>query len=255
MYNIIKVSMVAGILFLGAGVASAASIPAFYDAIFDGETTAWGNPGDDVSGEIFVEVEDGEFLYAFSTDVIGDGLPRQCHTDFNIVQGEQSATLDFDHELGPNTGERDFIIDGFTAANANEADARRDVGDGCNSTSDEMYNENDVINIVPGGSSNDDDDNDDLGDDNTPSWFQKLLDLLKPATPTTPTASVKCAAVNAKLLGTVDNTYNNANVMLQGYLLSEGMSIPALAAGASFGYKGPQTNAALSQFKSANQCI
>lgn len=70
-----------------------------------------------------------------------------------------------------------------------------------------------------------------------------------------PAPSTACATLNTKLLGTMDNTYNSANVMLQGYLLSEGESIPALAAGASFGYKGPQTNAALSHFKAAHQCI
>ncbi len=87
-------------------------------------------------------------------------------------------------------------------------------------------------------------------------WIAALVASIKASlTPATPAPSNKCAEVNAKLVGTMDNTYNSANVKLQGYLLSEGMSIPALAAGASFGYKGQQTNAALAQFKASNQCI
>lgn len=90
------------------------------------------------------------------------------------------------------------------------------------------------------------------------SLTDKVNALLHPATTppaTTPPATPnKCAVLNEKLAGTMDNTYNEANVRLQGFLLSEGASIPALKAGASFGYKGPQTNSALAWYRSANSC-
>lgn len=91
------------------------------------------------------------------------------------------------------------------------------------------------------------------------SSFAEFLAAIKAAmtpAPTTPvpTVSTACATLSTKLVGTVDNSYNDANVRLQGYLLSEGASIPALAAGASFGYKGPQTRAAVSAFVVSHNC-
>lgn len=81
-----------------------------------------------------------------------------------------------------------------------------------------------------------------------------ILAALKGQTPATPAPSSKCATLNQKLAGTMQNSRNSANIVLQGYLLSEGASIPALAAGASFGFYGPQTSAALYAFKAQNQC-
>jgi len=81
-----------------------------------------------------------------------------------------------------------------------------------------------------------------------------IAKLSAPPVVVPPAVNAKCTALSAKLIGTMDNTYNQANIQLQGYLLSEGMSIPALAAGASFGYKGSQTNSAIVQFKAINGC-
>lgn len=87
-------------------------------------------------------------------------------------------------------------------------------------------------------------------------WMSDLIAALKAALmpATTPAPTGACATLSAKLVGTQDNVYNQANIQLQGFLLSEGASIPALTAGASFGYKGPQTNAALSLYKASKQC-
>lgn len=59
-----------------------------------------------------------------------------------------------------------------------------------------------------------------------------------------------CAAFNAANVGTQPNVYSDANTALQGFLLSQHISIPALKAGASFGFYGNQTTTAVGQFRS-----
>jgi len=70
-----------------------------------------------------------------------------------------------------------------------------------------------------------------------------------------PVVNTSCAQLAAKSVGTVPWSRNRANVVLQGFLLSEGESIPALAAGASFGFYGQQTTDAVAHFKAVHACI
>ena len=102
----------------------------------------------------------------------------------------------------------------------------------------------------------------------TPSWFDQIMALItgleakitaltnQPpvGTPTPPAPSGKCAELNVKMMGAQKYGRNQINVQLQGYLLSEGMSIPALAAGASFGFYGDQTQSAINAFKGMHNC-
>ena len=69
-----------------------------------------------------------------------------------------------------------------------------------------------------------------------------------------PAATGKCAVLATKMAGGMQGSTASGNIVLQGYLLSEGANIPALAAGAAFGYWGPQTQAAVGWFKSVNSC-
>lgn len=78
--------------------------------------------------------------------------------------------------------------------------------------------------------------------------------ILHPVTPPAPTASSACSAYAQANMGTQPNVYSDANVRLQGFLLSQGASIPALKAGASFGFYGNQTTAAVGWFNSLNHC-
>lgn len=73
---------------------------------------------------------------------------------------------------------------------------------------------------------------------------------LAPVSATSPV----CAAYKTAKVGTQMSVYNDANVRFQGFLLSQGASIPALAEGASFGFYGPQTASADAWFQSINQC-
>lgn len=78
--------------------------------------------------------------------------------------------------------------------------------------------------------------------------------ILHPATPAPAPASTLCSQLTNAMVGAQMNVYNSGNISLQGFLLYQHQSIPALAAGASFGFWGPQTNAALASFKAQNSC-
>lgn len=78
--------------------------------------------------------------------------------------------------------------------------------------------------------------------------------LLHPVTPPAPAITAACSAYVQANAGTQMGVYNSSNIRLQGFLLSQGASIPALVAGASFGFYGPQTQAAVSWFQSINHC-
>lgn len=75
-----------------------------------------------------------------------------------------------------------------------------------------------------------------------------------PAPTPVPTTSAACVAYAQAAAGSMPGARNDANVRLQGFLLSQGAQIPALAAGASFGFDGPQTEAARSGFVAQNHC-
>lgn len=72
--------------------------------------------------------------------------------------------------------------------------------------------------------------------------------------PTTPAPSGVCTTLAQYTSMATPNARTEANVKLQGYLLSQGASIPALAAGASFGFDGPQTQSAVAWFSLTNHC-
>ncbi len=69
-----------------------------------------------------------------------------------------------------------------------------------------------------------------------------------------PNANALCTELNTDLAAASAGTRSDANVTLQGFLLSKGMSIPAFKAGASFGFFGTQTQNAVTMFENANHC-
>ena len=229
--------------------------PVIFEAGNGWESNVDVDAGDTIRAKLILDITADDDVNAVSYDFIGDFIPKVC---IQLPQEQTQSVNDFPVELdmlAPNTAGSWDVQFAAYGNNGPETDFN------CTNSVDTL-NVNDRI-IV------------NLGDSNTAgstgggsgtvgnsvlaslmSQVKLLADAVaKLSAPTTPAPSGKCAAVSAKLVGTMDNTYNQANVQLQGYLLSEGMSIPALAAGASFGYKGPQTNAALAQFKAMNQCI
>lgn len=248
MYKIIGIA--AGLsLFAVAGMASAASIPSYYDALFDGQTEAWGNPNEVIDLEALVSVDSGEVLHAVSTDVIGDGIPRECQ-DISNVQGEQERNVSFDHKLPPNTGDYGFEIRGYTADNMSEANAHKG-NTACVGDYDSLYSESDVIHVIPdGGSSGPDED---LSGDSMPSWLVALfaalgIDINNPA----PAKPAWCSSLESYAMLYVGSTGPQVSA-LQGILMANGFNIPALTQGAAYGYYGSQTFSAHSSAKA--QCM
>lgn len=100
-------------------------------------------------------------------------------------------------------------------------------------------------------------------DSQMPAWFTAWLATQPhPATttPSVPLPVAACTTLSTKMMGTVMNTYNPQNSILQGFLIGEGMSIPwltdpRLSAGVPFGYFGVQTQAAVAAYKLAHGCV
>lgn len=246
---------VLALAFVVPAVTSAASIPGFYEAIFDGQTEVTDVPEATVDVDAFVEVDTGEVLYAISTDVIGDSLPRECHK-VSPIQGAQSHQYSLDHKLPPNPEDYGFRIDGYTADNVNQAKALQGIGDGCNGDFDTMYDEGDVVHVVPGSSSGSD-----VGGDTSElsilissvSELQNAITALVQAfqTSQTPAKPAVCNGLQSLVSAAMYGTYSTSNTMLQQHLVTNGYAIPALSQGATYGYYGPQTASALTAAQSS----
>lgn len=246
--NKILATSVATIAMLGvAAVASAAS---FTNVQFqNGDVTISGTGGSTVNATFRVVVPAGEVVENIQTDVLGDNLAPVCTSvggDKGLEEGIHSdVTLPV--KLPPNTGTYTLEVrsagifggvrsiscaDGVVSTNS-FGSALRVVSDGSNTGSS---------NSGVGGMS-----------------FADLVAALKVAlgigsAPAPTTTSEVCKAYAQANAGAQPNVNSDANVRLQGFLLSQGASIPALKAGASFGFYGNQTTAAVGWFNSLNHC-
>lgn len=239
---------------VGAGMAIAFMLPL---AVFasanltfltvDGATNATVSEGSSIDAKVTLNTSASTHVESMSWELVGSNLPQTCIDTSDISSSGGTFTRSFDIDTtGATEGTWDVRIraygnDGASVSNLCE-------------TSDQVDSMN-FPNRITVTDSNNDNQTGGTSGSQPPSWLAALIAALRPSTPTPPASSSACAVLATKLLGTQDFVYNNANVVLQGYLLSEGMSIPALAAGASFGYKGTQTNAALSMYKSSKGCI
>lgn len=239
---------------IGAAVALSMVMPlavgaaTITDALFsNGDTTIDAQGNSSVSGTFTLQVGSSEVCevlrtqaapQAFTDTSVGGSLGLQFGTHTNVP---------FTVKVSPNTGTYNATVQCAGLYGANRSvDGNDYVVVGPQSLG--------TIRVVSNTSNNSN-----SSGDSTPSWFQQWVNSWNASHPTpsptpAPTTSSQCAALTSKLVGTMDNVYNDANVRLQGYLLSEGASIPALKAGASFGFKGIQTRSAVSMFMSANNC-
>ena len=245
--SVVGIFATLALAFAAATPASAASIPSFYDAVFDGQTEVWVNPGERIEFNALVEVDTGEVLHAISTDVIGDGLARECH-DVSNAQGEIEREYKVTHRDGPpNTGDYGFQVIGYTADNMNQANALK--GDtACTGNSDTLYNESDVVHVLPDGSNNDsDNDNPEVG--SVSALLQQIADLQKWLGCLTTgqdfdSATKQCKAKPAPAKPAYCDQMKNYTVWYgqsggqvsayQQFLISNGFSIPAGATGNFF---------------------
>lgn len=236
-----KKYLIAGVLALALPVIGMAAT--FSNVQFDnGDVTISGQGNSTVQATLHVIVPANQVVEYIQTDVTGDNLApidNSVGGELGLQEGTHDVTLTV--KLPPNTGTYTLNVQGAGIFGGVRAISGNDNVIGTASFSSALRV---VASNTAGGSSS-----------IIPSWFASFwATFLASQHPTAPAPSTACATLATKLIGTVDNTYNDANIRLQGYLLSEGASIPALAAGASFGYKGVQTRAAVSAFVISHNC-
>lgn len=229
-------------------VAGAATVTS--NAVFNGQTQVYGNAGQSVQATFQVDIPAGQVLHAIRTKV--DSQATIC-TAIGPFEGAQTVDTNVNITLPPNTNSGGYSLiadlyytDTLPQAEAMTGDLACTSAVGGSHVNMGAYNAGTVVNVLPtsggttGSSSN-----------GIPAWFTAWWNAQHP---TAPAPSSACASLNSKLSGTIDNTYNDANARLQGFLISEGIDIPAIRAGASYGYKGPQTRAGVASFQVSNHC-
>lgn len=243
-------SVVAGALMVLPVAASAAT---FSNVMFDnGDVTISGKGGSTVNATFHIVVPANQVIERIQTDVMSDNLAPVCTEvggDLGLQEGTHDITLPI--KLPPNTGTYTLAVQGSGIYGGfRTVDCNNDVV-GSVSFSSALRVVSDSSSVVTSSTS-------------TTQWdtlmatLGALIAKLTPATggPSTPVVTPSAACAD---LGQYESAFygstGQAVVMLQGFLLSKGESIPALAAGASFGFYGPQTMAAVNHFKAMNHCI
>lgn len=246
------ISIAAAIAFAFASTASAAS---FTNVEFqNGDVTVQGTGGQTVTAKVRVVVGAGEVVEKIQSDVISDSLAPVC-VEVGGEKGLEEGThfVDLQVKLPPNTGTYTLAVQGSGIFGAfKTVDCTSNVVGSASFGS--------ALKVVGAGTGSSDSS---IG----ANLYQTLLEsiaLLKAQiaaiqNPAPKPVDSKCAALTAKMAGTMMGQTQawdgSPNSKLQGFLLAEGMSIPALTKGAAFGFYGPQTAGALSSYKAANACI
>lgn len=241
MKNIIKTGIaVAMVLPMFAFAASVTNVQ-----FNNGDTTVQGTAGQSIGGNVRVVVSAGEVVENVEFDISGDNLAPVCISvggDRGLEEGTHFVNVPSDLKFPPNTGTYTLNVKGSGIYGAFRAVD-------CNNNVVGSASFGSAVKTV-GSSSN--------TGSGTPSGipadvWAKFLAWMGGAN-TTPAPSAKCSTFATKLAAGSYGVKTQGNVALQGYLLSEGESIPALEAGAAFGLWLNQTQAAINHFKLANSC-
>jgi hypothetical protein len=232
--------------------------PVVFDNGNGWESSVDGNAGESFKAKVILDVTSDDDVNAVSFDKVGDFIPQECVQFDEVQQSVSNLPVEFDMTFPSAFGSHDYVfkVYGVNGAGQDFNCSDSNVVDTVNVTDQIITNigNSNTSGNTGGGSGT-------VGNSAiaqlqalVASLAKQVGDLInKPTTP--PAASGKCAALASKTIGAMYGTRNSANIVLQGFLLSEGQSIPALAAGASFGFWGPETNSALMNFKAANQCM
>lgn len=250
MNKIIKFAIASAVL-VPALLASSAFAATFSNVEFqNGDVTISGQGGSTVSATFHIIVPAGQVVEYIQTDVVGDGLApvdTSVGGDLGLQEGTYDQTVQV--KLPPNTGTYTLNVQG-----AGIYGGIRSINGNDNVVGTASFNGS--LRVV----------SDVNGSTDTPvagSWqaaiaalTAQIAALVHPTSggTTPPTISAVCAAYAQAASGASIGVNNGSNVRLQGFLLSQGASIPALVAGASFGFYGPQTQAAVSSFQATNHC-
>ncbi len=213
----------------------------------NGDVTISGQGNSTVQATFHILVPSGQVVEFVQTDIAGDNLApvdMSVGGDLGLQEGTHDVTVSV--KLPPNTGTYTLNVQGAGIYGGVRAISGNDnvVGSASFSSAIRVVGSDTTTNTTATAGA--------FGF----SSFGDFVTALKSALgiSSAPASSGACATLSAKMSGTVRDTYNSANVKLQGYLLSEGASIPALEAGASFGFYGPQTASAVTWFKTVNSC-
>jgi len=215
----------------------------------NGDVTIDGKGGNTTQATLRIVVPASEVVEYVQTDVLGDGLGPVNHSvggTLGLQEGTHNVKVPV--KFPPNTATYDLYnqtagiyggirsVDGDDGVNGSITftGALRTVSSSSSSSSSE---ESAISNL----------------EQQIALLFDKLDNLLNPTT-SSPSISESCKAYNTSKMGAMFGVYSPQNTKLQGFLLSQGASIPALEAGASFGFYGPQTQAAMNWFASMNTC-
>ncbi len=270
---------VAGVL-LALPMAASASVnfdsiaPVVFDNGNGWESAVDGSKGDSFRAKAIIDVTSDSDVNAISFDAVGDFVPQECVQFDEVTQTVSNLPVEFDMTFPNTVGSHDYVfklygVDGagkdFNCTDSNAVDTFNlndrivtNIGD---SNSGQTTGGGSGGNV--GGNSG----NSQLG------ALQALVAQLgaqvgcwssggtwngtacvpKPA----PTTNTKCTAI-APYRSAPAGTYSAAGVQLQSALLLDNpYAIPALKPGSTvpMGFRGPQTEAALSAYLATNQCV
>lgn len=224
----------------------------------DGATNSTVSEGSSVTAKVTYDITSSTDVESFSWELVGSGLPQTCvDTPDRIADGTFTASFDID-TTGASEGTWDVRIRAY-------GDDGADVSNLCETT-DQVDSQSFTDRLTVTDSTSDNQSgggNGNTGNANqvgSIAWFQaqiaaiaaQIAALKNPPTPAPSTGA--CAELASAMVGAQMGVYNSANISFQGFLLFKHQQIPALAAGASFGFWGPQTQAALTAFKTQNSC-
>ncbi len=221
----------------------------------NGQTQISCTAGQSVNVTFRVVVPAGEVAELGQVDVVGDNLapalPFTLGGDLGLQEGATDVSTSV--PCPQNTG---YYAVEFRTAGIYGGQTAIAITDGVTS----LATFSNALRVTAVGSSTS------AGSD-VPAWQQAInaltaqmnaliASLTKPATPAPVPASPSsaCSQLAGVMAGTQPGVYNSANIALQGFLLFQHMSIPALTQGAAFGFYGSQSAAALAQFRAQNAC-
>ncbi len=244
----ILTGLAAAAVLLTAGVASAATIPGVYDAIFDGQTQVWGHGGASVDVRVRVEVPAGEWVHAIETDFIGDGQGAVCH-DVSNFAGAQNRDVDMDVNLPPNIDDYGFMVNIFTADTEAEANAHSGTTACTGDNNAGAYNEGNVAHVIPKGTSNSS-----VNPDPTPAPVDPAIEALKKQIAELVAQLTGLTGVVASLApDAICSQRPSDTASLQLFLVGQNLMTSAEVATGP-GIYGPKTTRADNAFKTMHKC-
>ena len=247
MSSVLKMSAVTSLALAMFLVASSAMAVSISNPLFsNGQTSIDATGGSTVNGTFTLTVGAGEVVEFFRTQ----SDPSQPFVDASVggtlgYQEQVYSGVPFSVKVNPNTGtytptvQMAGIFGGARSINGGDGVVFGPSGLG-------------TVRVVSGSVTNSEVGGTNLNLEELKAWILALIQGTQPAP--APVVKAECKALSDKMVGTVQGSTAQGNVRLQGFLLAEGMSIPALEQGAAFGFYGPQTMSAVGVYKSIHGC-